>query len=234
MKSISFSAATKPNLFHLIFFSTLASMFVFPSVSNAYVMSDTSQFQCEVQTSSGPATVPEVVGYANGFAGYTQMGPNGIPYITFDNSVVQPIAHQLPVAVDFLFYHECAHARFGTNFNNQVQSELNANCEGLRQMRSDGKITPAQELAVGQLHASQNYYGNLFGSGANYWQLTLQCAASPPIVSASVYGAANTQMGSYCCTVAGKFGPFPPPHLQVGAMCVVPVNNMPVVGQACQ
>lgn len=204
------------------------------NVANAYVMSDGSLFQCEVQSTTGIKGVPEFVGYANGFAGFTKMGLNGLPMITFDDNNVQPIAQTLPVAVDFLFYHECAHARFMTNFSNQVQSELSANCEGLRKMRSDGKITPAQEAAVGLLHATQNYYGDMFGSGANYWQLTLQCAANLPQFPESIYGAANMQTGSFCCTIAGKFGPFPALHLPVGSMCMVPISGAPIVGQACQ
>ena len=225
------------NSIRLTAFISLIFFFSVPS-ANAFVMSNGDHVNCTVQTANGPYVVPEQSGFANGFAGYTQFGPNGLPYITFDPSKVLPIAQQLPIAVEYLFYHECAHARFGTRFTSQPQSELGANCEGLRKMRSDGKISPPQEAAVGQFHASQNVYANLFGSGAVFWNMTLACANQPPAFAESVYGGSPGPgpgaAAPFCCTFQGtRVGPFPPPHLPAGTPCQAVVMGMMVPGQAC-
>lgn len=209
-----------------------------PGSARAFVMANGNHVNCSVQTVNGPVDVAEQSGFANGFAGFTQFGPNGMPFITFDPSKILPIAQQSPISLEFLFYHECAHARFGTRFTTQQQSELGANCEGLRKMRSDGRITPAQEQEVGQFHINQNVYANLYGSGAAYWNLTLACANQPSTISESVYGSGGGPggpVGPFCCTFQGaRVGPFPPPHLPVGTPCNAPVMGMMSPGQACQ
>jgi hypothetical protein len=173
-----------------------------------------------------------MTGFANGFAGFTQPGPNGLPFITFDPRMMPPPGK----AADFLFYHECAHAKFPAGFPSQAHAELNANCEGLRQMRSDGNISPADEALVGNFHAMNNVYANYFGTGSNFWSLTLACAAQPSQVTEMVYGGSlpTGTLGPFCCTFAGpKVGPFPPPHLPVGAACVAPVGGFMSPGVAC-
>lgn len=157
------------------------------SPSFAYVMSDGTQKFCEIQSRVGPLVVPEIVGYANGFMAFTQMGPNGLPTITFDHGLIQPVAMQLPIAIDFLFYHECAHARFISSSIDIRSSEFIANCEGLRKMRADNKISGQQEQLIGQYHAQQNVYANLFGTGKNYWDITLNCASMPSVYSETVF-----------------------------------------------
>jgi len=71
-----------------------------------------------------------------------------------------------PVVRDFLFFHECAHARVPTTV------ELTANCEGLKAMRAAGR---AGEKVEGDLAAYFN--GNNAGA---YWQQTVACANRPP------------------------------------------------------
>jgi hypothetical protein len=65
-----------------------------------------------------------------------------------------------PVMRDFLFFHECAHARMRT------QDESVANCNGLKDMRAAGRAGPEVEA---QLAA-------FYGAGSNYWTGTLRCA----------------------------------------------------------
>jgi hypothetical protein len=69
-----------------------------------------------------------------------------------------------PVVRDFLFYHECAHARIPTSV------ELQANCGGLKDMRAAGRAGPKVEEELGAY----------FGAGNTYWQDTLKCADRPP------------------------------------------------------
>ena len=79
----------------------------------------------------------------------------------------------LPPAVrDYLFFHECAHAKVPTT------DEVQANCVGLKDMRAAGRAGVAVEARLAA------YYGPTNG----YWVSTLRCAnadnaagdASPP------------------------------------------------------
>lgn len=170
-------------------FGLLLSLLLISGATNAraFTLSTGEIKPCIVQTAHGPYTVPEVVGWAKGFAAYTElMPPYGLPIITFDHPKVVTLT-TTPIVVDFLFYHECAHARFGTRFYNSYVSELGANCEGLRRMRADGKISPAQESVLANFHITTNVYGQLFGNGSNYWNLTLDCASKPPAFPESNY-----------------------------------------------
>jgi hypothetical protein len=71
-----------------------------------------------------------------------------------------------PVVRDFLFFHECAHARVPTTV------ELTANCEGLKAMRDAGR-------AGAKVEADLAAYFNANNAGA-YWQQTVACADRPP------------------------------------------------------
>jgi hypothetical protein len=92
-------------------------------------------------------TVPEGKGYAIGWN-------------------VARLAKLPPVVRDFLFFHECAHARVPTTV------ELTANCEGLKAMRAAGR-------AGAKVEADLAAYFNANNAGA-YWQQTVACADRPP------------------------------------------------------
>lgn len=61
-----------------------------------------------------------------------------------------------PVVRDFLFFHECAHARVPT------EVEIEANCVGLVEMRQAGRAGPQVEAALRQLYARDPYWNNTF------------------------------------------------------------------------
>jgi hypothetical protein len=65
-----------------------------------------------------------------------------------------------PEVRDFLFYHECAHARVPT------EVELEANCAGLIDMRLAGRAGPAFE----------NKLRSYFDARESYWADTFACA----------------------------------------------------------
>ena len=71
-----------------------------------------------------------------------------------------------PAMHDYLFFHECAHARLPT------RDETEANCVGLQDMRAAGKAGPEIEAKIAAF----------YGSGSDYWARTLRCAdgALPP------------------------------------------------------
>lgn len=65
-----------------------------------------------------------------------------------------------PEVRDFLFFHECAHARVPTD------NELEANCMGLVHMREAGRAGPAFEAKL------RRY----FPADSEYWNETFRCA----------------------------------------------------------
>lgn len=69
---------------------------------------------------------------------------------------------------DFIFFHECAHARLATD------NELLANCAGLKDMRAAGRAGPAVEARIRAM----------FGPANAFWAETFACAdrgdAPPP------------------------------------------------------
>ncbi len=167
----------------------------------AFTLSAGQEISCKVHTVNGEYSIPEQNRYAYGFAGFTDFDQSGLPYFIFDKSRFPQVDQSSGILVDFLFYHECAHARFESHFKGPFESELGANCEGLRKMRIDGRITAAQEIEVGRFHANANLYATLFGSGITFWQLTLSCASNPPSYDETVYGRdpppKNVPLGSF-------------------------------------
>jgi hypothetical protein len=71
----------------------------------------------------------------------------------------QRLAGLTPEVRDFLFFHECAHARVPT------EVELEANCAGLIDMRLAGRATPELEAKL------RAQYGKV-----DYWKDTFACA----------------------------------------------------------
>ena len=65
-----------------------------------------------------------------------------------------------PDVHDYIFFHECAHARVPT------VDEIQANCAGLQDMRAAGRAGAAVESRLGAF----------YGPGNGYWARTLECA----------------------------------------------------------
>jgi hypothetical protein len=68
-----------------------------------------------------------------------------------------------PDVHDYLFFHECAHARVPT------ADELKAKCAGLQDMRAASRAGFAVESRLGAF----------YGPGSDYWTRTLKCADVP-------------------------------------------------------
>lgn len=134
------------------------------SGAGAFTFADGTPTSCV----AGGKTVEEVdaePGQAGvGFTGKTAHTATGY-YIIWN----QPRLNTLPPVVhDFIFFHECAHARVPTT------DELQANCAGLQDMRAAGRAGPAIESKLAAF----------YGAGNDYWARTLTCAnaavAPPP------------------------------------------------------
>lgn len=65
-----------------------------------------------------------------------------------------------PEVHDYIFFHECAHARVPT------VDEIQANCAGLQDMRAAGRAGTAVEARLGAF----------YGPGSGFWARTLECA----------------------------------------------------------
>ena len=76
----------------------------------------------------------------------------------------QQLAKLPPEMHDFIFFHECAHARVPT------QDEVKANCQGLKDMRAAGRAGFAVEAKLAAI----------YGPGSTYWEETRKCADGKP------------------------------------------------------
>lgn len=110
-----------------------------------------------------------------GYTGITSQAGSGYQ-ITWNTEKLKTLP---PVVHDFIFFHECAHARIPT------RDELKANCEGLKDMRASGRAGFAVESRL----------GTFYGVGNEYWAKTLKCAdedtAPPPASNPANKAASN-------------------------------------------
>ena len=124
--------------------------------ARAFTFADGKSLSC---TAAGQ-TVPEVEADASHgavpFTGKTERTPSGFRIIwnSAKLSALPPDVH------DYIFFHECAHARVPTI------DEVQANCAGLVDMRAAGRAGPAVESKL----------ASFYGSGSAYWASTLKCA----------------------------------------------------------
>lgn len=95
--------------------------------------------------------VPDLGGYW----GFTSRAPGGRWLIRYSYAKISGYGATRAV-LQFLYYHECAHARFNTS------DERVADCEGLRAMRADVGLTPSQFAEIAATYAR---VGRPFPSG---------------------------------------------------------------------
>jgi len=128
--------------------------------SRAFTFADGTAVSCV----AGGKTVEEVDAEpgqaAVGFTGKTVRTDSGF-YIIWNPAKLKTLP---PEVHDYIFFHECAHARVPT------VDELQANCAGLKDMRAAGRGGFALESKLGAF----------FGAGNDYWARTLKCADAAP------------------------------------------------------
>lgn len=127
-----------------------------PLGAGAFTFADGTPVSCI----AGGKTVEEVdaePGQAGvGFTGKTVHTASGY-YIIWNQERLKTLP---PVVHDYIFFHECAHARVPTT------DELQANCAGLQDMRAAGRGGLAIESKLAAF----------YGAGNDYWARTLKCA----------------------------------------------------------
>ena len=177
-----------------LLFGTLAAICCTTIATSALVLPDGRIKTCTLPNGTMVREF-HVPGPVGSYAGFTQFTPGGAT-TTWNDAQMQNLANgaaqlaaqvygpQLTPAlqqrgvnlvIEQLAFHECAHARLPTS------NEYVANAESIKQMQALGELLPGdlQWLAyfTSSLGAQPPQYG---GSGAAFWQGTLQVLAQFP------------------------------------------------------
>ncbi len=147
----------------------LVALLLLPGAAAAFTFSDGSHGECTTgegvaRERDHPADDPDA---PRGFIGFTHHEP-GTGWIIDWNLLLLSSAPD--VEHDFVFFHECAHARTGT------LDELEANCVGLVDMRNAGRAGREVEAKLAAYHRRQGYLGEPYGIARDYWAKTVACA----------------------------------------------------------
>jgi hypothetical protein len=146
-----------------------AAAIVLPASASAFTFSDGIEEQCT--TSDGPvieryhpADDPAAPG---GYIGYTHRDPATGWVIDWNMLMLSSAPSYVH---DFVFFHECAHAKTGTF------DEVQANCLGLLAMRAEGRAGKAIEAKLALYHKRLGDMGPAYGQGSVFWARTEACA----------------------------------------------------------
>ena len=150
------------------------------STAMAFDRSDGVLVQCEVDR-NGERRVTREVWLGHGDAGdrHPELGgaaavvrhdQDGWPVIYFDTVTVKSIRQNDPHMLDFIFYHECAHA------TDITRDEIAANCEAFLELERQGLMNETLQSALARTHRKMLRlplkYG---GSGVAFWDKTMAC-----------------------------------------------------------
>jgi hypothetical protein len=140
-----------------------------PDGAAAFTFSDGAQAAC--LTDEGVATEyihpPGDPTAPGGFIGFTHLDRDAGWVIDWNGLMLSSAPSY---AHDFIFFHECAHAKARTF------DELKANCLGLVDMRAAGRAGPKIEAKLAVYHKKLGYMGAQYGWGNEYWARTVACA----------------------------------------------------------
>jgi hypothetical protein len=142
-----------------------------PTGACAFTFSDGIEEVCT--TSDGmvreryhPADDPTAPG---GFIGFTHFDPAAGWIVDWN---VLMLSSAPSYVHDFVFFHECAHAKLRTF------DEVKANCLGLIDMRAEGRAGKVIEARLAAYHKRLGDMGPEYGQGSVFWARTLACANS--------------------------------------------------------
>ena len=146
----------------------------------AFDRSDGVVVQCEVERRGETRAVKEVwlgSGAAGdrhpelgGAAAVVRIDAAGWPVMYFDSIVFGEKIKNEPHMADFIFYHECGHAREGD------LDEIEANCYALITLQQLGMIDADRFSALTLSHQSMRRLPSRYGgNGTIFWARTLAC-----------------------------------------------------------
>ncbi len=124
--------------------------------AGAFTFSDGTSASCMARGEAVPEYSPPPGTETMNFTGRTVRVGSGYQIVWN----AQKLATLPPAVHDYLFFHECAHARVPTT------DEVQANCVGLKDMRTAGRAGLAVEARLAAFYGPNN----------GYWVSTLRCA----------------------------------------------------------
>ena len=102
-----------------------------------------------------------------GYVGFTHLDAGSGWVIDWNMLMLSSVP---AVEHDFVFFHECAHAK------TRSFDELQANCLGLLDMRAAGRAGKAVEARLAAYHQRLGYMGPQYGLSRDFWARTVACA----------------------------------------------------------
>lgn len=149
----------------------------------AFERSDGVQVHCEVERHGERRIVQEVwTGHGEkgerhpdlgGAAAVVRMDKGGWPVIYFDRVTMRSFLKTDPHMLDFIFYHECAHA------TDPARDEVQANCEAFLELERLGMMDAQKAEAIAATHGKwQRLPTRYGGSGRVFWEKTVACIES--------------------------------------------------------
>ncbi len=150
------------------------------NMSHAFDRSDGVQVQCVVERGGERHIVEEVwLGHGDagdrhpelgGAAAVVRIDEQGWPVISFDRVTIKSIRDKDPHMLDFIFYHECAHA------TDAARDEIEANCEAYLELERLGMMNEELEHALARTHRKMMRLPSRYGgSGTAFWDKTMAC-----------------------------------------------------------
>ncbi len=166
-----------------VFFQCLSMLFIWLTAAAAFAFerSDGVTVRCQFEREGLRHTVEEVwLGQAEagnrhpelgGAVAVVRQGADGWPVIFFDRAVFQQTQAKSAFITDFIFYHECGHAR------EQQIDEIAANCYALVSLQTLGMMDENKLALLAAHHQSMSRLPARYGgNGSVFWQRTLDCA----------------------------------------------------------
>ncbi len=150
--------------------------------AQAFDRSDGATVQCVIERQGERRIVPEEwLGHGDhgdrhpalgGAAAVVRPDKDGWPVIYFDNVTIKSMREKDPHMLDFIFYHECAHA------TDPARDEIEANCEAYLTLDRLGLMSEALERALAHTHRKMMRLPSRYGgSGAAFWDKTMACVS---------------------------------------------------------
>jgi hypothetical protein len=163
----------------------LTLLFLLPLAREAlaFERSDGVSVQCLVERNGEQRVVAEHwLGHGDagdrhpelgGAAAVVRTDADGWPVIFFDNVTVKGIRQNDPHMLDFIFYHECAHA------TDPERDEIAANCEAYLDLEREGMMSEGLERSLALTHRKMRRLPSRYGgSGAVFWEKTMACVTA--------------------------------------------------------
>ena len=160
----------------------LTLLLVSSPFARAFDRTDGTRVRCEIERNGERRVVPEEwLGHGDtgdrhpalgGAAAVVRPDKDGWPVIYFDHVTVKGIREKDPHMLDFIFYHECAHA------TDPARDEIEANCEAYLELDRLGLMNETLDRALAHTHRKMMRLPSRYGgSGAVFWDKTMACVS---------------------------------------------------------